>query len=78
MPKIPLQKFRDREYPLTPKSTIHYWAEEGYFHNRGPLAGLVEKIGGRWYVKMSAISDSADRVVTDIIAKIIREGDNNG
>ena len=65
MAAIPLQKFREVEYPLTPKSTMHYWAVEGYYRNSGPLAGRVEKIGGRWYVKLSS-----DHVVSNIVNDI--------
>jgi len=66
MPAIPLQKFREVEYPLTPKSTIHHWAVQGYYHHSGPLAGKVKKEGGRWYVQVG----SKDPVVESIVATV--------
>ena len=65
MAKIPLQKYREIEYPLTPKSTIHLWAQEAYFKNNGPLAGMISRVGGRWYVEIIP-----DEVVSGIKATI--------
>jgi hypothetical protein len=53
MSSIPLQKFREIAFPLTPKSTMNFWAKLAYFRNEGPLAGRISKIRGRWYVQIS-------------------------
>jgi hypothetical protein len=66
VPSIPLQKFGEHEYPLTPKSTLNLWAKQGYFQNTGPLAGMVSRIGGRWYVQIG----SEDSVVEGITSSI--------
>lgn len=75
MAEIPLQKFREIEYPMTPKSTVHFWATEAYFKNRGPLAGRIKKILGRWYVATS----NDDTVVEEILKNIrtLRDDDQN-
>jgi len=73
MPSIPLQKFGEQEYPLTPKSTLNLWAKQGYFQNAGPLAGLIKRNGGRWYVQIG----SDDHVAKGIIHSI-RESFKNG
>ena len=65
MALIPLQKFREIEYPLTPRSTMQLWAEQAYYKNFGPLAGRIQRNGGRWY-----ISISEDNVVSAIKEKI--------
>jgi len=66
MPSIPLQKFGEEEYPMTPKSTLNYWAKLGYYRNEGILAGMVTRIGGRWYVEIG----SGDFVTEEIIHSI--------
>ena len=66
-PAIPLQKYREFYFPLTPKSTINLWAKQGYFQNKGPFAGKVTKYGGRWYVE--TVTDP----VTKKIVKSIKD-----
>ncbi len=66
MPSIPLQKYRDFEFPLTPNSTMNLWAKQAYYNNTGPLKGRVEKVGGRWYVEIG----SNDPVVEGILENI--------
>jgi hypothetical protein len=66
MSAIPLQKYGEEEYPMTPKSTLHYWATTGYYKNEGPLAGRVKRMGGRWYVSIG----SDDPVVDDVVNSI--------
>ncbi len=60
---------------MTAKSTIHFWVTEACRHNRGPFAGKVRKICGRWYVTIS----SDDGVVQSIIdnIKTLRPEDPN-
>ena len=58
------------EYPLTPKSTVNYWAKEGYFKNNGPLAGIVERIKGRWYVKTGSNNSVVNNIVKTITKSI--------
>jgi hypothetical protein len=75
MATIPLQKYCDIEFPLTPKSTRHLWAEMGFYRNEGPLAGKIRRIGGRWYVEMA----SDDVVVEGILnhVRAVIEGEQN-
>jgi hypothetical protein len=72
MPSIPLQKFGQQEYPLTPKSTLNLWAKQGYFQKTGPLAGMISRIGGRWYVQIGS-----DDPVSEGIIHGIRESFKN-
>ncbi len=65
MAEIPLSKYAAIYYPLTPKSTINLWAQEGYYKQKGELSGKVRKIGGRWYVTIIQ-----DIVVDNIIENI--------
>lgn len=60
---------------MTPKSTIHFWATEAYFHNRGPLAGRVKKIFGRWYVSISSDDNVAQNIIDNI--KKLANGDQD-
>lgn len=48
--KIPLLKYIRRNYPETSFTTARYWAKLAVEEGRGPLAGIVERILGRWYV----------------------------
>jgi hypothetical protein len=67
--KIPLQKWREREYPLTAKATIHLWVTQGFFKGKGILANKVTRIGGRWYIDI----DTPEKSVADeIIEKIMK------
>jgi len=50
---------------MTPKSTIHYWATQAYYHNRGPFAGKIDRVGGRWYYVIEE-----DEVVKEAISQI--------
>lgn len=61
MSAIPLQKFRGMEFPLTPKSTVHLWVEMAFYKSKGPLAGRVRRVGGRWYVTVTE-DNVADQV----------------
>ncbi len=65
MAKIPLYKFAQKEYPLTPKSTINYWAILAYEKKQGPLANMVERIGGRWYVNLPG-DPVTERILTQV------------
>lgn len=65
MPAIPLRKYAKEEYPLTPKSTLHYWAAEAFYHNRGIFAGKIKRAGKRWYYILST-----DPIVDKIVAEI--------
>jgi hypothetical protein len=65
MPAIPLKKYIEIEYPMTPKSTYEYWATLAFYHNKGPLAGMVKRVSGRWYVTLSR-----DEVVSNIINSV--------
>lgn len=64
MTNIPLNKFREISFPLTPKSTMNLWALQAFYQNRGPLAGRVRKYGKRWYVIIN--NDSVENVVENI------------
>lgn len=65
MAMIPLQKFGEMEFPVTPKSTLNLWAVEGFFRDKGVLAGRIKRIGGRWYVVITS-----DAVVENAIGQI--------
>lgn len=66
MANIPLYKYAEIEFPWTAKSTINLWAIQGFYKNRGPLADMVRRIGGRWYVQVGP----ADAVAKGILNRI--------
>jgi hypothetical protein len=47
--KIPLAEYVKEYFPKTSLSTARYWAEAGV-KGKGPFAGKIIKILGRWYV----------------------------
>ena len=65
MPAISLRKYIEVEYPLTSKSTYTYWANQALYQGRGPLAGKVKRVGGRWYIELNR-----DKVVSGIVEDI--------
>lgn len=69
--KIPLLKYIRKYFPQTSLGTGNYWAKAG-LSGRGPLAGKIEKILGRWYVIESQDMDIA-RILKDI-DKRLRHG----
>ena len=72
MALIPLHIHAKQEYPLTPKSTVHYWATQAFYHDKGPFKGKIRRVGRRWYISLEE-----DPVVmrTINIAKEILGGD---
>ena len=67
MAKIPLQRFAGIEFPMTAKSTLHLWAVQGYWQNRGPFAGRITRVGGRWYILETDHGKAVDSIVADIV-----------
>jgi hypothetical protein len=41
---IPLYRYGEIEFPLTPKSTLNFWAVQGFYHEKGPFSNTVTKI----------------------------------
>jgi hypothetical protein len=70
MPKIPLQKFAQKEFPMTPRSTVHHWAKQAQDNKEGPLAGMIERVGGRWYVNVG--DPTTDKIVSEVKALVER------
>ncbi len=71
MAEIPLYKYANIYYPLTPKSTINLWAQEGFYKQKGELAGKIRKIGGRWYVTI--VHDTVVNNIIEDIKAIMKE-----
>jgi len=65
MASIPFHISIKTEYPLTPKSTVQYWAEQAFYHNKGPFAGRITRIGGRWYLTVNE-----DVVIKQVVQEV--------
>jgi hypothetical protein len=63
---IPLYKYGEIEFPLTPKSTLNFWAVQGFYHKKGPFSNAVTKIGGRWYIKTGPSDVTVGRIIDEI------------
>jgi hypothetical protein len=69
--KVPLLNYIRRNYPETSPSTARYWAKLAVEEGRGPLAGIIERIVGRWYVieNLSQFSDVVE-IAKDIDKRV--------
>ena len=65
MAEIPFHLYVKEHFPRTSKSTVHYWAVQAFYHNKGPFAGRITRMGGRWYYKVNE-----DPVVCDVVKKV--------
>jgi len=65
--KIPLDEYMREYFPKTSLSTARYWATAGV-KGRGPFAGKIEKIMGRWYV-----CEYKDTTIEEILKNIDME-----
>lgn len=72
MAAIPLKKYVEIEYPLTSKSTYEYWASQAFWHNKGPLTGMIKRVGGRWYVTISRdeVVDNIINCIEELVSKV--------
>ena len=66
MANIPLYKYGGIEFPLTPKSTLNFWAVQGFYFKKGPFSGIVKKIGGRWYINVGPSDATIEKIVSQI------------
>lgn len=69
MVEIPLYMYTRKHYPLTPKSTITYWAKQS-MAGKGPLAGKVNMRGHRYYIIIAPEAVNARQLADQILAKL--------